>query len=144
MDQVMTFVQDRWMLIVGAIIALFIIVKIVKTVVKWVIVLVIVAGLLLYGAQYMGDLKEVSAKVADYTKEEAVKALVGEAKDAQYEQNADGTFTITSKHAELQGTLGSDEGTLTLYHQSFKVKIDNTLKKIIEQSRINPNPMKKP
>ena len=40
MDQWISFAQDRWYLIVGAIIVLFIVIGIVKTVVKWILVLV--------------------------------------------------------------------------------------------------------
>ncbi|WP_040952911.1 hypothetical protein [Gorillibacterium massiliense] len=57
MDQWTTFLQDRWYVAVIAVIVLFLIVKLVKTAVKWILVVVIAAAVLYYGYQYKDELE---------------------------------------------------------------------------------------
>jgi hypothetical protein len=133
MDQLMAFVQDRWLLIAGALIVMFIVIKIVKTIMKWVIVIGLAAALLFYGANYVGELKELSSKVIDYSKEEAIKALVGQAKEAEYTESPDGTYKVSARHIELTGQIGSDEAKINFYGQTFDIKLDETLRAIVEQ-----------
>lgn len=57
LDQWISFAQDRWYLIVAAIIVLFIVIGIVKTVIKWLVVLVVVGALIVYGASYKDKIK---------------------------------------------------------------------------------------
>ncbi len=139
MDQLAAFAQDRWFIIVGAIIALLIVISIVKTVLKWVLVLAIIAVVLYYGANYKDQLTGLSNKavetVALSAKEGAVKAITAEMKDAKYNQNPDGTFTITAKSITVEGKPGADEVKVTFMKQSFSVKTDEMIKAFIEQAK---------
>ncbi|MFD2613744.1 hypothetical protein [Paenibacillus gansuensis] len=144
LDQLGTFLQDRWFVIVGAVIVLLIIINVVKTVLKWVLVLALVAGVYFYGADYIGNIKDIGAlknlgaEVASTLKTEALKAMAGEAADATYQSGGDGTFTITTKNLELKGQAGSDEVNVSFRGQSLgKVKIDDTVRVFIETSKKN-------
>jgi hypothetical protein len=49
MDHWIQFVQDKWVIVLVALVLLFIVMRIVKTVVKWVLILAILGGTLYYG-----------------------------------------------------------------------------------------------
>jgi hypothetical protein len=139
MDQLMPFIQDRWFVVVAAVVVLLVVIKIVKTVMKWVLVLAIVAGLLFYGANYMDQIKQVGGEILQNAKgdlrDEALKALAGE--DAAYKQNADGSFTIVKGNVQLEGKAGSNEVKITFMGQSVTLKVDDALKALIEQAKKN-------
>ncbi|OCT16614.1 hypothetical protein A8709_08025 [Paenibacillus pectinilyticus] len=144
MDQWISFAQDRWYLIVGAIIVLFIVIGIVKTVVKWVLVLVIVGALIVYGANYKDKIKDIGAsvvsQVSDDIKDKAVSALTSEAKEAQFKANPDGSFLITTKSLKLEGKPGSDEVTVTFLGKSFKMNANSAVNAFIDQAKKNAKP----
>lgn len=53
MDQFWLFIQDRWLFMILAIIGIFFAMKILKTLIKWVVILAIVAAIIIYyGANY--------------------------------------------------------------------------------------------
>ena len=141
MDFLTAFLAERWYIILAALIVLFLVVKIVKTVIKWVIVLAIVAGLFFYGASYKDQLLElgttVGAKVAAEAKTQAMNAISAEVKEAKYTQNADGSFTITTKSVKVDGKPGAGEGQVTFMNQTFSVKVDEMVKTFIEQAKKN-------
>lgn len=144
MDQWIHFFQERWYLIVIAIIVLFIVVGIVKTVVKWVIVLLIIGAVVLYGANYKEKLQSVGASVASQVsgeiKDGAVKALTSEAKEAQFKANPDGSFLITTKNLKLEGKSGSSDVQVTFMNKTFTMNADGAVKAFIEQAKKNANP----
>lgn len=137
MDFVMSFLQERWFVIVAAIVVLFIVIKIVKTVVKWIIVLAVLAGLFFYGASYKDQLMDIGTTVTAEVKSQAVKVVAGEMKEAQYKQNADGSFTVTTKSVRLDGKPGSSEVKVTFMNQTFTMKVDDVLNGLIEQAKKN-------
>ncbi|MDF2714648.1 MAG: hypothetical protein K0R28_1573 [Paenibacillus sp.] len=142
MDQLIAFLQDRWLVVVIAIIALFVVIKIVKTVLKWILVLAIVAGLIYYGSTYTDQLKDIGENVAATAKEAVAdlkeKALQGLAgKDAKYKDNGDGTYTITSGSIRLDGKSGSDKVKITIAGVSAEFSLDEALKKAIETAKKN-------
>ena len=53
MEQYIDFIQDRWLLIIVALIGIVIIGKIIKSVLKWLIIIAIVAALIIYGSNYI-------------------------------------------------------------------------------------------
>lgn len=134
MEGLIAFAQDNIVFIIIAIIALLLVISLVKTVIKWVIVAVVVIGILVYGYNYDVDsLKDVGEKVLNYTKEEAIQLLLGDLQSAQYEQNQDGTFTISSKNVKLEGKIGSNDAKITVAGKSFDIKIDQAIQEYIEK-----------
>jgi len=134
MEGLIAFAQDNLVFIIIAIIALLLVISLVKTVIKWVIVAVVVIGILVYGYNYDVDsLKDVGEKVLNYTKEEAIQLLLGDLQSAQYEQNQDGTFTISSKNVKLEGKIGSNDAKITVAGKSFDIKIDQAIQEYIEK-----------
>lgn len=107
------FIKQNWLVILIALVVLLVVLNVVKTVLKWLIVIVIVAGLLIYSGISMDQIQEAVISVKDEAvetmKSEAVKVMAQEAKEAKYTSNGDGGFTITSPNLEVTGTAGSDK-----------------------------------
>lgn len=138
MEALTTFVQDNLVLIGVVILALLIIISVVKTVIKWVIVFAVLIGFLIYGFNYDAEtITGIGQKVVEKTKEEAVELLLGDIKNAEYHLNDDGTYTISTKNIQLEGKVGSNEAKLKYLGQSITIKLDETLKKFIEQVKAN-------
>lgn len=141
MEFISSFLAERWFVIAGALLVLFLVVKIVKTVVKWVIVLAVLAGLFFYGASYKDQLMElgttVGAKVAEEAKTQALKTIKDEMKDAQYKVNADGTFTVSTKSVKLEGKPGANEVKVSFMNQSFTMPLDTAMNALVEQAKKN-------
>ncbi|WP_409342185.1 hypothetical protein [Paenibacillus sp. MBLB4367] len=139
MDQLSAFLQDRWIVVVLAVVVLFLVVKLVKTVIKWVLVLAIVAAVIVYGASYKDKLLEVTdsigAAVTTEIKDQALKAVTNEAKDATYKKNDDGSYTVSTKSLRIDAKPGSKEAKVTFMGQSFTLNIDETLQKVIDQAQ---------
>jgi len=108
-DAWLTFLQDNWIVIAVAIVAILLVMKLVKTVLKWVLVAAIVIGIATYGGFSIDDIKEAGAKVTDEAKDQAIKAMAGEANEATYTANDDGSYTIKTKNLELNGVPNSGE-----------------------------------
>jgi hypothetical protein len=138
LDTWTAFFKEHWLVLVIALIVLFIIVRIVKTVLKWAIVAVIVIGLVVYSGYSMDDLKQIGTKVADTVKQETINAMVGEAKDATFVTNADGTFTVKTKNVELTGKPGENEVAVSFRGtQLGKWELDSTIQALIDQAKKN-------
>jgi hypothetical protein len=133
----MPFLQERWYIIIAVIVLLFIVIRIVKTVIKWVIVLALLAGLFFYGASYKDQLLNLGTTVTTEAKNQAIKVVTGEMNDAQYKLNADGTYTVTTKSARLDGKPGSSEVKVTFMNQTFTVQMSDVLNALIEQAKKN-------
>lgn len=132
------FFKEHWLVLVIALILLLIIIRIVKTVVKWALVVAIVLGIVVYSGYTMDDLKEIGTKVADTVKQEAVNAMVGEAKDATFVNNGDGTFTVKTKNVELTGEPGANEVAISFRGTALgKWELDSTIQTFIDQAKQN-------
>ncbi|MBO7745179.1 hypothetical protein I8J29_13295 [Paenibacillus sp. MWE-103] len=137
-DTWVQFFKDNWLMLVIALVVLFLVLRIVKTVVKWLIVVAILAGVVIYSGYSLEDVKSIGTKVADGVKQEAISAMAGEAKDATYTDNGDGTFTVKTKNLELDGKPGDDEVEVSFRGTSLgKWKIDATIRTLIDQAKQN-------
>lgn len=133
-----TFFKEKWIIIAFALVLLFLIIKVVKTVVKWLLVIVIVAGLVIYSGYSLDDVKELGSKVTSSVKQEALQAMVTSAKDAKYAAKADGSFVVSTSLLELSGKLGSNEVALSFQGVELgKFEVDSTIKTFIEQAKQN-------
>lgn len=112
------FVQQNWLVIVIALILLFVVVNVLKTVIKWAIVLIIVAALCIYSGVSFDQIKsvvnDVSSSTLETVKSEAQELMLNEAKQATYVLHDDGTFTITSPNVEVTGEQGKDKVKVSL------------------------------
>ncbi|TVX98730.1 hypothetical protein [Cohnella terricola] len=135
-DTWLTFAQDNWIVIVVAIAAILIVMKVVKTVLKWVLVAAIVIGIVTYGGLTIDDIKEVGTKVSEEAKDQAIKAMAGEASDATYTMNADGSYTITTKNLELNGVPNSGEVSVKLKGISLGTwKMEGEVRDFVSKAR---------
>ncbi|WP_438347605.1 hypothetical protein ACP8HI_18255 [Paenibacillus sp. FA6] len=136
------FLQQNWLVIVIALVVLFIVLNLVKTMVKWVLAIVIVAGLLIYSGISIEKIGEVVTTVKDETldtlKSEAMNMMLKEAKDAKYTKNKDGAYTITTPNMSLKGETGSETVEVTFKGVSLgEWKVNDTIITFIETAQSN-------
>ncbi len=136
------FIKENWLVIVIALVLLFAVINLVKTVLKWAIVIAIVAGLFIYSGVTLDQIGNAVNKVADGTvstlKSEAQDVMLKEAKDAKYTSGGDGTFTITTPNLEVKGAAGEDKVEVVFRGVSLgKWSITDTTQTFIEEARKN-------
>lgn len=138
MDQLTLFLQERWYVVVIGLVVLFLAIKLIKTVVKWVIVLALIAVIIIYGANYSDELGAFAATIQNNVtaevKEQAVQAMRQESAEAKYKANADGSFTITTKNLLVEVPSGSLNAEVTYRGQRFTVPIDTMVQGFIDQA----------
>ncbi|MFD0960396.1 hypothetical protein [Paenibacillus chungangensis] len=148
-----TFLEENWLILLIALIALFLVIRIVKTIIKWAIVAIIVIGIVLYSGYTLEDVKEIGSKVMDTSidelkelgskvsesvKQEAVNAMMGEAQDAQYTLEKDGAYMVETKNVKLKGEVGADEVYVSVHGAPYiMLQLDETIMAFIEQSKSN-------
>ncbi|WP_239618693.1 hypothetical protein [Cohnella mopanensis] len=146
-DAWLQFIQDNWVIVAIAIVAIFIVMKLVKTVLKWILVAAIVIGIVTYGGISVDEIKEVGTKVTDELgaigskvseelKQQAFKAMSGEASEATYVDNADGSYSIKSTSIELTGIPNSGEVTVKFHGQSLgTLKMEDAVREFVVKAR---------
>ncbi len=136
------FIRENWLVIVIALILLFAVINLVKTVLKWAIVIVIIAGLFIYSGVTMEQIGDAVNKVTDSTvstlKSEAQEMMLSEAKEAKYTSGGDGTFTITTPNLEVKGAAGNDKVEVIFRGVSLgQWSVTDTTKAFIDEARKN-------
>lgn len=130
------FFKENWIVLAVALVILLAVIGIVKTVAKWALVAVIVIGIVVYSGYSLQDLKDLGTKVTDSVKEQAVNAMVGEAQDATYTNNGDGTYTVKTKNIELTGSVGGSEVAVSYRGTPLGTwKIDGTIQELIDRAK---------
>lgn len=133
-------VQDNWMYILIGLVLLLVILKIVRTLVKWLIVIVVIAGLLIYSGISFEQVGKVVTQAKDdainNVQSEALNMMIKEGRDAQYTSNADGTFSVTSSNLEVKGPFDGDK--VKVWFQGMSLgewSMGDTVKKYIEGAK---------
>ncbi|RED57211.1 hypothetical protein [Cohnella lupini] len=143
-DAWIQFLKDHWLVVVIAIVAIFLIMKVVKTVLKWVLVAAIILGIATYGGYSVEDIKsrvseEIGAigdMVSAEAKDQAIKAMAGEASEATYVDNADGSYSIKSTNLELTGVPNSGEVTVKFHDAPLGTwKMEGAVREFVAQAR---------
>lgn len=133
LEQWMTFIEDRWLLILIVVVVLFIIIKVLNTILKWVLVIAIVGGLVFYGAQYTDAIKHTAGAILEYTQEEWFELMADEIKEARYVEHPDGRYSVIGKSVSIEGKKGEDEVTVTIKGRSFRFKVNDLLQRYIDE-----------
>ncbi|MFC4775561.1 hypothetical protein ACFO9Q_02035 [Paenibacillus sp. GCM10023252] len=132
------FFKEHWLVLVIALLVLFIVIRIVKTVVKWALAAVIIIGVVLYSGYTLDDVKEITGKVTEGLKQEAIDAMAGEMSEATFVNNADGTYTVKTKNLELSGVPGQNEVSVNFRGTPLGTwKIDETVRALIDTAKQN-------
>ena len=137
-EQWMTFIQEKWWLILLALVAAIIVLNVVKTVLKWVLIVVIVIALGFYGVNYTEELTAMGDQVIAEAKEQAFKVILDRAVNAEYKSNEDGTFAVVTESLRLEGKEGSNE--VKLFWKDIPVgtfQIDAAIQAFLEQAKSN-------
>jgi hypothetical protein len=128
LEHLSSFVEEQWWVILIAALVLIVVIKVVKTLVKWLIVAIIVIALLVYGMNYE-PIREVVDTITEQSLDAAIQAIVGETGNATYTEGADNTFTVESNSIKLTGEIGADK--VTIYFHGVKLG-EVSMSKIIE------------
>jgi len=121
--------QDHWVVAVIALAVIFIVLKLVKTVLKWALVIVIVLSVLAYGGYSVTDLTET-------LKREAISVMTTGAKDAEYREKGGGAFEITASDLKLTGEAGSDR--VRVAYRGIPLgswPMDDVIREFVERAR---------
>lgn len=136
------FLKQNWLVIAIALIVLFIVLNVVRTVIKWALAVLIIVGLLVYSGISLDKIGEVVTTVKEETvdtiKKEALNMMMKEAKEAKYTSNGDGTYSIKAPNLELKGSPGSEEVEVTFRGVSVgKWDINDTIQSFIDDAKSN-------
>ncbi|MFG1730127.1 hypothetical protein [Paenibacillus sp. 843] len=136
------FLKQNWLVIAIALIVLFIVLNVVRTVIKWALAVLIIVGLLVYSGISLDKIGEVVTTVKEETvdtiKKEALNMMMKEAKEAKYTSNRDGTYSIKAPNLELKGSSGSEEVEVTFRGVSVgKWDINDTIQSFIDDAKSN-------
>lgn len=135
-DAWMQFLQDHWVVVAAAVVVIIIVMKVVKTVLKWVLAAAIVLGVIAYGGYSIDDLAAIGSKVEQETKDAVLKAAIDEAAKAEYSVREDGSYTIRTPNLELTGVLGGEEVKISFHGVPAGTwKIEGPIRALIEQAQ---------
>jgi hypothetical protein len=136
MEQWIAFARDNWPVIVIAVVVAIVLIRIVKSVLKWLLVLVIAAAVLIYGFNYAPEeLMQAGSMLRDAvesTKEKAIGAVLGETGEARYEKTEDG-FLVEGERFTLKGKDGETGLILEYFGQQFVVEMNEQLRAFLEK-----------
>ncbi|WP_276354035.1 hypothetical protein [Cohnella caldifontis] len=129
------FLQEHWIVLLAAVVVIFIVMKVVKTVLKWVLAAAILFGVVAYGGYSIDDLSALGSKVEAGTKDAILKAAVNEASKAEYTVQPDGSYVIRTPNLELKGEKGS--GKVKISFQGIPAgtwDVEGPIRTLIEQA----------
>lgn len=134
------FLTENWLVILIAVVLLFAVINLVKTVLKWAIVVLIVVGLFIYSGISLDQIGDTVNRVKDGAVEtvrgEAEQVMLKEAKDATYTSHGDGTFTIETPNLEVTGSAGSDKVNVSFRGVPLgEWSVNETVGSFIEEAR---------
>lgn len=139
MEQWMLFLQERWYILLIGLVVLFLAIKLIKTVLKWIIVLALIAGIVIYAMNYKDEISELTASLGSgitaSIKDQAIQAMLGEADEAKYKPNPDGSYTVTTKNLQVDVAPGSKDANITFMGQTFTLRIDDAVQSFIERAK---------
>ncbi|MFS1514075.1 hypothetical protein VQL36_16755 [Chengkuizengella sp. SCS-71B] len=128
-----TFAQEKWYIILAAIIVLFIVIKLVKTLMKWFIVLAIVGILIYYGSNYSEMLKTASDQLLEMIpEEELIDLAINEIKEYIVNEAMDGDFLIENENVTIEGDTDSDFLTITYGGETYTIEMNDEIRKLLE------------
>ncbi|WPP42315.1 ATPase [Paenibacillus hunanensis] len=136
------FFRQNWLIILIALIILFLVINLVKTVIRWLIVIVIILAVFIYSGISLDQIKQTVTSVTDQTvgavRDQALNVMKDEAKDARFIQNADGTYTIKSDNIELNGKPGAGKVSVTFRGVPLgEWDVNDTIQSVITQAKQN-------
>ncbi|MEK5408229.1 hypothetical protein MKX36_20140 [Paenibacillus sp. FSL W8-0439] len=133
-------VQDNWLYILIGLVLLLVILKVVRTLIKWLIVIVVIAGLLIYSGISFEQVGKVVTQAKDdainKVQSEALNMMIKEGQNAKYTSNGDGTFTVTSSNLKVKGPFEGNK--VKVWFQGMSLgewSMSDTVKKYIESAK---------
>lgn len=142
MDALVSFLAERWYLVLGGLLVLFLVFKLLKALLKWVLILAVLAGLVFYGMQYRNAHRSgpdpgfaSEAAMVAALKDRALEALRRELRDAKYERHNNGSFTLRTKSVQLDGKPGDKQAQVRFMSHTFHVDLDRDWKQLLDDAQ---------
>ncbi|MGF7046267.1 hypothetical protein J2T13_000743 [Paenibacillus sp. DS2015] len=134
------FLKQNWLVIIIALVILFVVLNLVKTMVKWALVIIVVAALLVYSGisldQISTSVTTMKDATVDTVKKEAMNAMLKEAQDATYTTSSDGMFTVTTPNLLLEGQVGKEQVQVTFKGVNLgEWQVTDTIKTFITEAK---------
>jgi energy-coupling factor transporter transmembrane protein EcfT len=139
LETVVSFLTERWYLVLAALVVVFLVFKLIKALLKWIVVLAVVAALVFYGTQYYaprggrrdgGRGAETAAVAA--IQDRALEAL---RREAEYELHKDGSFTLRTKAVQVNGKPGDKKAQVRFMNRTFSIELDRDWNQLLEEAR---------
>lgn len=141
MEQLLAFLQEHWLIVAAVLVIILIVVKVIKSVVKWLIIAVLAVAVLIFGFNYTPEeIKEAGSRLleaAELSKDKAVELIIGDVSEASYEEKDDGSFVVTTSRFTLEGSAGAKEITLKYLGQTITLERDERLQAYIDRVKQN-------
>lgn len=143
METAIVFLSENWIFIIGALLILFLFVKLVKLTVKLAVIAIIIFGVYILLTnqdvpQNLDDAKsivseltsEVKDQVTNKVQDQTIEKLTGSIDGANYNRSDDGSFTIYYKDMKATGNEESDTVTIYFNGDSFTMEKSEALKQV--------------
>jgi hypothetical protein len=129
----MSYIEQNWIWLVIVFFAIVGAISLVKTILKWVIILVILIGALVYGLNYAPTpIKELGQQVIDSSKSEALATFMSNTSGAVYSQTGN-KYIITIKGTTLSGTIGQNTAKLKVLGKEFDIEVNSIVNDFIKR-----------
>ncbi|CAM3611317.1 MULTISPECIES: ATPase [Saccharibacillus] len=101
------FARQNWLILLIALVAVWLVINLIKTMIKWAIAIVIVVALIVYSGvsldQIQHTVTDVKNEAVAKLQGEALNMLKDEAAEAVFDSGADGSFTVKTTSLKLEG-----------------------------------------
>lgn len=134
MEQAIVFVKENFLLLLVVLVALVLIVSLIKSFLRWLLVLVVIAGVFIYGHQYIPDSAKALAHQAVSGGSEQALAKFMTLSTVTYQKGKhDGDYVLTGGDMTLSGNVGNKHATLKVKGVSLDVPVDEVLYRFIQR-----------
>ncbi|MGO4886488.1 hypothetical protein ACJ2A9_01910 [Anaerobacillus sp. MEB173] len=143
MDMIIEFFTEYWLFIIGAIVFLFLFVKLIKLTVKLAIVVVIIIGIYMLvsnqpipqnideAKEIVGELtSDVTGQVTKKVQDQTIERIANSVDGAEYTKDEEGSFTISYGDMTVTGNDDSEYVTISVNGQSYEMKKTEALKQV--------------
>ena len=137
MSFIYTFLIDNWLMVLIAFIVISAVVSLVKTIIRWVVTLVVVGAVILYALNYTPEeIQNIGTDVAkgsaEVVKDTAINILIsGSTDEVEYVVDAEGKYTISRGSVSLQGDLNTGKAVIITDKGSLNVNVDGVLQDFV-------------
>lgn len=141
MEELKAFLVDHLVVVICAVLFIGLILKVVKSVVKYLLTVLIIVGLVVFALQSAPEpIKDVGNKVVEgvstKVRDEAIATLITMSKVTYTADTKNGSYVIEGNGITLKGNKGSKTAELVVAGQRFDVSITQVLSDFVTRAEI--------